>query len=83
MPFQFSRARIPDVVLIQPRMYPDGRGFFMESYKHSEFAAHGICETFVQSNHSFSWQGRSPWASLSKSSQGARKTHPCYRWRYF
>jgi dTDP-4-dehydrorhamnose 3,5-epimerase len=54
MPFQFSRTRIPEVILIEPRVYLDRRGFFMESYKRSEFAAHGICETFVQSNHSFS-----------------------------
>lgn len=52
MPFEFSRANIPEVVLIQPLVFPDSRGFFMESYKRSEFAAHGISEIFVQSNHS-------------------------------
>jgi dTDP-4-dehydrorhamnose 3,5-epimerase len=57
MPFRFSRMSIPEVVLIEPRVYPDGRGFFMECYKRSEFAAYGICETFVQSNHSFSGKG--------------------------
>ncbi len=57
MPFQFSPTSIPEVILIEPRVYPDGRGFFMESYKRSDFAAHGICETFVQSNHSFSAKG--------------------------
>ncbi|MGH9821543.1 MAG: dTDP-4-dehydrorhamnose 3,5-epimerase, partial [Pyrinomonadaceae bacterium] len=57
MAFQFSRAHLPDVVVIQPRVHPDGRGFFMEFYKRSEFAAHGICEAFVQSNHSCSGKG--------------------------
>ncbi len=57
MPFEFSRAEIPDVVLIQPRVFNDGRGFFLEYYKHSEFAAFGIPHTFVQSNHSRSPRG--------------------------
>ena len=57
MPFEFSRAAITDVMLIQPRVITDGRGFFMESYKRSEFAAHGISESFVQSNHSRSSRG--------------------------
>jgi dTDP-4-dehydrorhamnose 3,5-epimerase len=57
MPFQFSRLAIPDVILIEPRVFPDERGFFMESYKYSEFAAFGIKERFVQDNHSHSRKG--------------------------
>jgi len=57
MPFEFARAEIPDIVVIQPRLFRDDRGFFMESYKRSDFAAHGIAETFVQSNHSRSPRG--------------------------
>ena len=52
MPFRFTPAVIPDVVVIEPRVFPDERGFFMETYKRSEFAAHGIDETFVQCNQS-------------------------------
>jgi dTDP-4-dehydrorhamnose 3,5-epimerase len=52
MSFEFARAKIPEVVIIQPRLFRDGRGFFMEFYKHSDFAAHGITEHFVQCNHS-------------------------------
>jgi dTDP-4-dehydrorhamnose 3,5-epimerase len=52
MPFEFSRSFIPEVMVIRPRLYPDGRGFFMEAYKRSDFAAHGIAEYFVQCNHS-------------------------------
>ena len=57
MPFEFSRGEIPDIVLIQPRLFRDGRGFFMETYKRSDFAAQGIPENFVQSNHSRSARG--------------------------
>ena len=57
MPFRFSPAAIPDVLVIEPRVFPDGRGFFMETYKRSEFAAHGIDETFVQCNQSKSVRG--------------------------
>ena len=57
MPFVFTRSAIPDVWIIEPRVFSDERGFFMETYKRSEFAAQGIAETFVQSNHSKSSKG--------------------------
>jgi len=57
MPFSFSRTAIPDVVVVEPRAFPDERGYFMETYKRSEFAAHGIHEIFVQCNQSKSPRG--------------------------
>lgn len=57
MPFTFSPTRIADVLVIEPRVFRDERGFFMETYKRSEFAAHGICEQFVQCNQSRSARG--------------------------
>lgn len=57
MSFRFRRLDIPEVVIIEPRVFQDERGFFMESYKHSEFAASGINESFVQDNHSRSARG--------------------------
>ncbi|MEN6474414.1 MAG: dTDP-4-dehydrorhamnose 3,5-epimerase [Syntrophaceae bacterium] len=57
MPFRFNRLEIPDVILIEPVIFPDGRGFFMETYKHSDFYAFGIRENFDQDNHSSSAQG--------------------------
>ncbi len=57
MPFEFIRAVIPEVMVIQPQLFRDGRGFFMEFYKRSDFAANGIGEIFVQSNHSRSVAG--------------------------
>lgn len=57
MPFRFTRLEIPEVVLIEPAVFPDERGFFMEAYKYSEFAAFGISERFRQDNHSRSRKG--------------------------
>jgi dTDP-4-dehydrorhamnose 3,5-epimerase len=57
MPFEYHRLEIPDVILIQARCFPDNRGFFMETYRWSDFAAHGIGERFVQDNHSHSQRG--------------------------
>jgi dTDP-4-dehydrorhamnose 3,5-epimerase len=57
MPFRFVRSEIPDVVIVEPRVFPDERGFFMETYKRSEFAVQGIDEIFVQGNHSRTAKG--------------------------
>jgi dTDP-4-dehydrorhamnose 3,5-epimerase len=57
MPFEFCRTEIPEVMLIRPVVFRDRRGFFVESYKRSEFAAHGISDVFVQSNYSRSERG--------------------------
>lgn len=57
MPFTFTPGPIDGLVIIEPRIFPDDRGFFMETYKASDFAATGICGTFVQDNHSRSHKG--------------------------
>jgi dTDP-4-dehydrorhamnose 3,5-epimerase len=57
MTFQFSAMNLPGLVLIEPKLFADDRGFFMETYKHSEFSAHGIAEAFVQGNQSRSSRG--------------------------
>ena len=57
MPFTFSRLAIPEVILIEPKVFADGRGFFMETYKMPDFAAAGIKVNFVQENHSRSGKG--------------------------
>ncbi len=49
---------IPDVLLIEPRVYEDDRGFFFESYNLNEFKkATSLDITFVQDNHSKSSKG--------------------------
>ncbi|MBP7736892.1 MAG: dTDP-4-dehydrorhamnose 3,5-epimerase [Spirochaetes bacterium] len=54
MPFTFTSLDIKGLVLVEPRVFPDERGFFLESYKESEFAREGISCRFVQDNHSLS-----------------------------
>jgi dTDP-4-dehydrorhamnose 3,5-epimerase len=53
----FTPASIPDVLLIDPKVFGDERGFFMETYRASTFAEAGIPAAFVQDNHSRSKQG--------------------------
>ncbi len=48
---------VPDVLLIEPNVYGDNRGFFLESYNHRRYAEHGIEIAFVQDNHSRSSKG--------------------------
>ena len=43
---------IPDVLLIQPKVFGDSRGLFFESWNEREFAHLGINHRFVQDNHS-------------------------------
>ncbi len=54
---QFEKTSIPDVILIQPKVFADERGFFMETFRADELLAHGITSGFVQDNHSSSRQG--------------------------
>jgi len=56
MPFIFKELAIPGVLLIEPRVFPDDRGFFLETFKSSDFANMGIDSTPVQINHSSSSQ---------------------------
>jgi len=54
---EFKPTSLPGVLIIQPSLYQDGRGFFMETYRRSNFQAAGIPEDFVQDNHSGSQRG--------------------------
>lgn len=54
---KFTRLDIPDLILIEPRVFDDPRGFFLESYHQKLFAENGIRENFVQDNHSRSARG--------------------------
>jgi len=57
MPFEFEPQSIKDLILIKPKVFGDNRGFFMETYKKSEFIANGITDEFTQDNHSKSVKG--------------------------
>jgi len=54
---EFIPTLIPDVVLVEPRVFRDERGFFLESWRKDRFAAAGIAADFVQDNHSRSIRG--------------------------
>lgn len=53
----FIRTAIPDVILIEPVVFEDARGGFLETYRLDEFKTHGIADEFVQDNHSISKRG--------------------------
>jgi len=53
---QFFPSIIPEVIRIEPQVFGDARGFFMETYQAQRFAAAGLPTNFVQDNHSRSRQ---------------------------
>lgn len=53
----FIPTEIPDVVIVEPRVFADERGFFMETWHKEKFLKGGIDVDFVQDNHSRSMQG--------------------------
>lgn len=57
MPFEFEKQKIEDVILVKPKVFGDNRGFFMETYKKSDFFENGITVEFNQDNHSKSTKG--------------------------
>jgi len=57
MPFTFIKCEIDGPVIIEPRVFGDDRGFFLESYKKSDFLSSGIDVEFSQDNHSLSSKG--------------------------
>jgi len=54
---KFTPTSIPDVILIEPDVFGDERGFFLETYRAHSFAEAGIHLPFVQDNHSGSRRG--------------------------
>jgi len=52
MPFVFKKTEIDGLVVIEPGVFHDDRGFFLESYKKSDFESNGIDVDFNQDNHS-------------------------------
>ena len=54
---KFTPTSIPDIILIEPNLFGDERGFFMETFRAALFAEAGIPIQFIQDNHSGSRQG--------------------------
>lgn len=78
--FKITKAPIEGIYIIEPSVFTDERGFFLESYSRKEFQTIGINEKFVQDNHSRSiggvlrglhFQTRFPQAKLIRVIRGA------------
>jgi len=52
-----NTTAIEGLLIIEPRIFPDDRGYFYESYNQPKYAAIGIPDNFVQDNQSFSQKG--------------------------
>ena len=61
---QLIPTSLKDVVILEPKVFGDERGFFLEAYNEATFRALGLPTRFVQDNHSGSRKGRSARASL-------------------
>ena len=56
--FNFIATKIPDLYIVEPKVFGDERGYFMESYSQKDFADAGLTMTFVQDNESKSKKRR-------------------------
>ena len=54
---KFTKTSFPDVLLIEPDVFKDTRGFFMETFNQRKYAEEGIDKAFVQDNYSHSRYG--------------------------
>jgi dTDP-4-dehydrorhamnose 3,5-epimerase len=54
---KFAATEVPGVILIEPDVFRDTRGFFLETYHQKKYVEGGVPGTFVQDNHSRSVQG--------------------------
>jgi len=54
---EVRESELPGVLIVEPRVFGDARGFFLETHSRERYAAHGIGPDFVQDNHSRSARG--------------------------
>lgn len=83
MPFTFKRLTISEVILIEPKVFSDGRGSFLETYKYSDFARMGIEEYFVQDNYSKSFKGVLRGLHFQKNPNAQGKLIQCLKGKIF
>ena len=57
MPFIFEKLELPEVISIKSNLFLDSRGYFLESFRESDFISNGINTRFTQDNFSHSIQG--------------------------
>lgn len=79
MAFRLIPTTLPEVLLIEPDVYRDDRGFFLETYRIDHYRDLGLPQPFVQDNHSRSergvlrglhWQYRRPQGKLVRAIEG-------------
>src|SRR3989344_1256802 len=75
--FTFTPLSIPDVILVEPKLFEDSRGYFVETYNQKDFEEAGIKENFVQDNFSFSKKGVIRGLHFSKSPHETVKLVRC------
>ncbi len=83
MPFEFEKQTIEDVILVKPKVFGDNRGFFMETYKKSDFFANGIEVEFNQDNHSKSSAHVLRGLHFQKAPHGQAKLVRCSRGKIY
>lgn len=83
MPFHFKRLSIPEIILIEPKIFHDERGCFIEVYKYSDFAQFGIEESFVQDNHTKSKKNVLRGLHYQKNPRAQGKLVRCLRGKIF
>lgn len=83
MPFEFEKQAIEDVILVKPKVFGDNRGFFMETYKKSDFFTNGIEVEFNQDNHSKSSAHVLRGLHFQKAPHGQAKLVRCSRGRIY
>jgi dTDP-4-dehydrorhamnose 3,5-epimerase len=54
---RFTPTELPEVLIIEPDVYRDARGFFLETFQERKYREGGIAAAFVQDNHSRSMRG--------------------------
>ena len=83
MPFEFKPQEIKDVILVEPKVFGDARGFFMQTYKKSDFFANGIDVEFNQDNHSKSTKGVLRGLHFQKAPHAQAKLVRCSKGRIY
>lgn len=83
MPFTFTKTELDGVIIVEPRIFSDERGFFLESYKSSDFKDNGIDVDFLQDNHSRSTKGVLRGLHFQKAPKAQAKLVRCTQGRIF
>ena len=74
-----TETRIPEVLLFQPNIHGDDRGFFMETFRFSHFRDRGLEVEFVQDNHSRSRRNTLRGLHFSSKAPGQASQGPVWR----